>query len=162
MLPFFFVADIIAVGCGGGKYSCMRVCVHVRETLNIGGEKMLTNLDTKGHYPKVKGKKRKLAELLCNPDSNLTVTQMCEEIGVSRQTFYNWQRDSDFMGYVEFLIESFTDSELANAWKALVKKANSGNVEALKLFFEMKGKYKQTVNLNQGVVFITGEDKLEN
>lgn len=44
MLPFFFVADIIAVGCGGGKSSCMRVCVHVRETLNIGGEQNGDNL----------------------------------------------------------------------------------------------------------------------
>ena len=78
----------------------------------MAGEEKLTKVDTKGRYPSVRGKKRKMAELLVNPDVDLTVTQMCDQIGVSRQTFYNWQRDSDFKRYIEFLIDSYTDSEL--------------------------------------------------
>ena len=120
----------------------------------------LDTLDTKGYYPTVKGKKRKLAELLVNPDCDLTVTEICKQIKVSRQSFYNWQQEADFKGYIEFLIENFTDSELPNAWRALVKKANCGNVEALKLFFELKGKYKQEISIDGGVVFITGEDDI--
>lgn len=112
---------------------------------------MLTEIDTRGKWPAVKGKKRKLAEMLCNPDNDMTITQLCEKVGVSRQTFYNWQKDASFNGYVEFLIDSFTDSELPSAWKALVKKAKGGSVEALKLFFEMKGKYKSQVEANLNV-----------
>ena len=122
---------------------------------------MLTKVDTRGHYPKVTGKKRKLAEMLCDPDNNMTITELCNEVGVSRQTFYNWQRDTSFNGYVEFLIDSFTDSELASAWKALIKKAKTGNVEALKLYFEMKGKHKEELNIKGNVVFIGGEDDIK-
>ena len=107
------------------------------------------------------GKKRKLAEMLCDPDNNMTITELCNEVGVSRQTFYNWQRDTSFNGYVEFLIDSFTDSELASAWKALIKKAKTGNVEALKLYFEMKGKHKEELNIKGNVVFIGGEDDIK-
>ena len=107
------------------------------------------------------GKKRKLAEMLCDPDNNMTITELCNVVGVSRQTFYNWQRDTSFNGYVEFLIDSFTDSELASAWKALIKKAKTGNVEALKLYFEMKGKHKEELNINGNVVFIGGEDDIK-
>ena len=98
-----------------------------------------------------------MAELLVNPDVDLTVTQMCDQIGVSRQTFYNWQRDSDFKRYIEFLIDSYTDSELPNAWKALCRKVNGGNVEAMKLFFTLKDKYREKLEVDSNVVFITGE-----
>ena len=120
----------------------------------------MTKIDTKGRYPSVKGKRRKMAELLVNPDVDLTVTQMCGQIGVSRQTFYNWQTDSDFKGYVEFLINSYTESELPNAWKALCRKVNGGNVEAMKLFFALKTKYTEQGEINNNVVFIMGEDEI--
>ena len=123
----------------------------------------MTKMDTshtKGFYPNVKGKKRKMAELLVNPDCKMTVTEMCKHLKVSRSSFYVWQQEADFKGYIEFLIENFTDSELPNAWRALVKKANSGNIEALKLFFELKGKYKQEIAIDGGVVFISGEDEI--
>lgn len=120
----------------------------------------MTKIDNKGMYPAVKGKKRKFAELLVNPDNVLSISEMCKEIGVSRQTFYNWQQEADFRGYVNWLIDSYTDSELANIWKALIKKAVSGDVSAQKLYMELKNKYKQQVNLDGGVVIISGEDEI--
>ena len=123
---------------------------------------MATECDNKGFYPGVKGKRRKMAEKLASPEFNGNISELCREFGVARSTLYRWLDDSNFTGYLEWLVEKYTDSELANAWKALVKKANGGNVEALKLFFELKGKYKQTVDINGGsVVFIAGEDELE-
>lgn len=109
---------------------------------------MATLCNTSGYYPTVKGKKRKIAEKLTNPEFDGNITRLCDEMGVARSTLYRWYNDSDFMGYVEWLIEKYTDSELANAWRALVRKANTGNVEALKLFFELKGKYKQEISVD--------------
>ena len=120
----------------------------------------MTKLDTRGMYPAVKGKKRKLAELLVNPDTELSISEICKQIGISRQTFYNWQQENDFRDYVNWLIDSYTDSELANVWKALIKKAVSGDVAAQKLYMELKNKYKQQVNIDGGVVIISGEDDL--
>ena len=120
----------------------------------------LDTLDTKGYYPTVKGKKRKLAELLVNPDCDLTVTEICKQIKVSRQSFYNWQQEADFKGYIEFLIENYTDSELPRAWKSLIKKIGEGNVEAMKLFFTLKDKYKEKIEIGSNVVIISGEEEL--
>lgn len=114
--------------------------------------------DTQGYYPKVMGKKRKLAQMLVDPECKLSITQICEKVGVSRTTFYNWQRESDFNGYVNFLIDSYTDSELANVWKALIKRACNGSVDAQKLYFELKNKYKRDIGIsakiNETVTFV--------
>lgn len=96
-----------------------------------------------------------MAEMLVNPDNELSVTALCEELKVSRQTFYNWMKDYDFRGYMDFLIDSYTDSELANVWKALIKRATkNGDVQAQKLYFELKDKYKQNVNVNGAVIIV--------
>lgn len=120
----------------------------------------MNTLDTEGYYPNVKGKKRKMAELLVNPDCDLTVTEICKQIKVSRSTFYIWQREADFKGYIEFLIENYTDSELPRAWKSLIKKIGEGNVEAMKLFFTLKDKYKEKIEIGSNVVIISGEEEL--
>ncbi len=120
----------------------------------------MTKTYTSGMFPAVKGRKRKLAEMLVNPDCELNVTQICEKIGISRQTFYNWQSETDFRGYVNWLIDSYTDSELANVWKALIKKAVSGDVAAQKLYMELKNKYKQELKIDSNVVFISGEEEI--
>jgi len=135
------------------------VRVYVRFVIK-GREEKLTKVDTRGMYPTVKGRKRKLAELLVNPDTDLSIKEMCDQIGISRQTFYNWQQENEFRDYVNWLIDSYTDSELANVWKALIKKAVSGDVAAQKLYMELKNKYKQQVNIDGGVVIISGEDEL--
>ncbi len=102
----------------------------------------MTDLKKKQMFPSVKKKRRKMAELLVNPDVDLSVKEMCELIGVSRTTFYRWQNEPDFRGYVNYLLESYTDSELANVWKALIKKATvNRDVQAQKLYFELKNKY---------------------
>lgn len=144
-----------------GKTLRVRVCVRVCAIRNIWEGEKLTKVDTKGMYPAVKGKKRRLAELLVNPDTELSISEICEQIGISRQTFYNWQNDDNFRSYVNWLIDSYTDSELANVWKALIKKAVAGDVAAQKLYMELKNKYKQQINVDGGVVIISGEEELD-
>lgn len=108
-------------------------------------------------------KQQQMAEMLANPENeHNTISAICEELGISRNTYYsNWLKDKNFTAYVNELVERYTDSELASVWRVLIDKCLEGNVNAIKLFFELKGKYKQQVQLDGGVVFITGEDKLE-
>ena len=118
-------------------------------------------VNNKGYYPKVKGKKRKVAEELASPDFDGNITRLCERHNIARSTLYRWYDDMGFNGYVSYLITKYSDSELANAWRALVKKMKTGNVEALKLFFELKGLYKQQVKVSgDAVVFISGEEDI--
>ena len=62
---------------------------------------MATLCNTNGFYPKVKGKKRKMAEKLASPDFDGNISKLCGEMGVARSTFYRWYEDADFVRYVD-------------------------------------------------------------
>lgn len=106
-------------------------------------------------------KQRRLAEQLCDPEFSGNITELCKQVGVARSTFYRLQRDNeDFRDYVAYLIDSYTDSELAGVWRSLIRKCNMGDATSIKLFFELKGKYKQQAELSGRVVFLTGENEI--
>jgi hypothetical protein len=88
-------------------------------------------------------RQKKVAEMLINPEFQGSITDLCNEANVPRRTFYNWRDDPVFCNYLDGLIDKYTDSELAGVWKALIKQCLSGNVQAIRLFFELKGKFSQ-------------------
>ena len=104
---------------------------------------------------------RKAAEWLANPDNTGTVTAMLKELNIPHSNFYRWLEDPDYIEYINSLIDKYTDSELPRVWKSLIKQCEAGSVPAIKLFFELKGKYKQEVNVSGGVVILSGGDKIE-
>lgn len=87
-------------------------------------------------------KQKKAGKLLADPRFTGTVADLCKEIGVGRSTFYEWMQSEVFRSYVDGLIEVYTDAELSRAWKALMKLVDQHDIQAIKLFFELKGKYK--------------------
>lgn len=123
--------------------------------MNINEEKK------KGMYPKLKPKQKKVAEALVDPADDRSVTQLCQDFKISRTTFYNWQKDSAFMGYVDWLVENFTTSMMPKAWKQIDRKIDKGDMEAIRLVLEIKGKLqKDTSSINNNVVIFTGEDAI--
>lgn len=86
------------------------------------------------------GKKLKMAEMLANPEYNGTNKQIYEELGISHDTFYRWINDEKILKHAARLISRYTDSELAYVWKALIKKCKEGDVQAIRLYFSLKGK----------------------
>lgn len=115
----------------------------------------------KGMYPNLKSKQRKVAEALVDPDDERTVSQLCKDFSISRTTFYNWQHDSEFMGYVECLVDHYTTSIIPKAWKQIGKKVDEGNMEAIRMLLEVKGKLqKEAAVNNNNVVIFTGEDEI--
>lgn len=79
-----------------------------------------------------------MAELLLNPEDRRTKTEKMEEVGVSRKAFYSWMKDKRFVDYLNRQLDQYTDGELAEVWKALINQCKRGNIQAIKLFFEMK------------------------
>jgi len=143
--------------------------VRIRKTLNKGTVKKLTKVNKteniavtmKGMYPNLKSKQRKVAEALVDPDDERTVSQLCKDFSISRTTFYNWQHDSEFMGYVECLVDHYTTSIIPKAWKQIGKKVDEGNMEAIRMLLEVKGKLqKEAAVNNNNVVIFTGEDEI--
>lgn len=102
-------------------------------------------MGTKADKTGMSRKQIKAAEKLANPDFDGTITQLCEEVGVARSTFYDWLGKEDFRAYVDSLIDRYTDSELSRVWKALMRQIDGGDIQAIKLYFELKGRYKQGV-----------------
>nr|DAO88757.1 MAG TPA: Helix-turn-helix of insertion element transposase [Caudoviricetes sp.] len=109
---------------------------------------------------RISNTKRALAEMLCDPECKLSISEMCRSIGIARSTYYKWLADDEYSEYLDKMIDRFTDSELPTVWKALIKRASAGNVEAMKLYFEMKGRYKQEIEVYGGVVFVSGEEDI--
>lgn len=94
------------------------------------------------------GKQKKVAEVLANPDYTGTITDLINSVGVPRTTFYRWLDDERYVSYINSLIDKYTDSELASVWKSLITKCKRGDVQAIKLYFELKGKYTAKIQTN--------------
>ena len=104
---------------------------------------------------KLSGKKLKMAEMLANPEFMGTNKELYETVGISHDTFYKWIKDDEIISYADKLIEKYTDAELSAVWKALLMKCKFGDTQAIKLFFELKGRYNQNVSVSGvGVVQI--------
>lgn len=88
-------------------------------------------------------KQRRMAEALVNPDFDGTITELCEQMGVPRRTYYNWLDNPAFREYMSSLIEKYADSELAMVWKSLLNQCSRGNIKAIKLYFERRDMVKK-------------------
>ncbi len=97
---------------------------------------------------KLSGKKLKMAEMLANPEFIGTNKELYEAVGISHDTFYRWIKDDEIISYADELIEKYTDAELSAVWKALLIKCKRGDTQAIRLFFELKGRYNQNVNVS--------------
>lgn len=87
-------------------------------------------------------KQIKLAETLANPEFRGNITELCSLCGVARSTFYKWMDHPAFRAYLDNLIHKYTDSELSTVWRALIKRCSTGDVQAIRLYFELRDKGK--------------------
>ncbi len=105
-------------------------------------------------------KMKKCAERLINNEFDGNISKLCDELGIARSTFYRWYDKKEFKQYINFLIDRYTETELFEIWKAIIETAKKGSPQALKLFFELKNLQNKKTE-SSGVVFISGEDKIE-
>lgn len=80
------------------------------------------------------------AECLANPAFGGTKDDIANMAGVSRSTLYRWFRNDEFIELVNSLINKYVTAEAGMVWKALLKECSSGNIQAIRLYFEMKEK----------------------
>lgn len=100
-----------------------------------------------------------IAKILADPTETGTIKDICEREQLPRRTFYNWMGKKEFIDFINSLIDKYTDAELAGVWKALSLKARKGDIQAIKLFFEMKGKYKEVKEVNHNFNDLTPEER---
>lgn len=104
---------------------------------------------------------KRCAEMIVSSDFDGNISKLCEELGIARSTYYKWIDREDFREYIKTLINQYTDSELVNIWKTVVESAKKGNLQALKLLIDFKNSQKVTDEEKDKVVFISGEERIE-
>ncbi|WP_186451023.1 phBC6A51 family helix-turn-helix protein [Sporomusa sp. KB1] len=80
----------------------------------------------------------KMAQFLINPDDRRSKAEKIKAAGLSETIFYRWMKDARYIQYLNDQIDKYTDSELSEVWKALLRQCKLGNIAAIKLFFDMK------------------------
>ncbi len=80
----------------------------------------------------------KVAQSLINPEDNRPKAEKIKAAGLTEQVFYRWMKDERYIKYLNSQIDKYTDGELAEVWKALLRQCKLGNIAAIKLFFDMK------------------------
>ena len=103
---------------------------------------------------------KKCAEKMISTEFDGNISKLCDDLNISRSTFYRWYDKKEFKDYINFLIDKYTETELFEIWKAIIDTAKKGSPQALKLFFDLKNLQSKN-NESLGVIFITGEDKIE-
>lgn len=93
---------------------------------------------TKCNKSVLTAKQRKMAEKLMDPTFKGTITALCAEFGVARSTLYRWMEKKEFTAYLEKLSDKYANSELGTVWKALIKQCEKGDIQAIKLYFELR------------------------
>ena len=108
----------------------------------------------------ISAKMKKCAERLISSEFDGNISKLCEELGIVRSTFYRWYEKQEFKAYINYLINRYTEAELFSIWKSIIETAKKGSPQALKLFFDLKNLQSKNTD-SSGVVFISGEDKIE-
>lgn len=95
---------------------------------------------------KQNSKLKKVAELIVDPNDTRTLKEKFESEGVTDETFLQMLDDEKILGYVNRLIEKYTELERSQIWTALIKGAKAGDVRAIKLYFELKKESKKKLS----------------
>lgn len=66
--------------------------------------------------------------------------EILAERGLDAGTFFGWLDDPAFAAYFHKQTRARTDAAVLTAWKALLRGVERGECNAIKLFFELKGK----------------------
>lgn len=88
------------------------------------------------------------ANLILNAHDKRSVREKLDQIGVSSQKWHAWLRQPGFSQYINKRAEAAFEANDHAAYAALQENVEEGRLDAVKFHFEMRGKYKQSLDLN--------------
>ena len=92
-----------------------------------------------------------LANLLLNAHDKRSVREKLEQVQVSTNQYNAWLRQPAFANYLRQRAESVFKASDFEAYQGVVKAVQTGDVNALKFFFELRGIYSPRVQLDVNV-----------
>lgn len=87
-----------------------------------------------------------------------SVKKKLQDLGVNTATYQMWLRDADFSNYMKERAEGLIGDVQHEAHLSLIDKIQAGDLNAIKYYNEMTGRYIQQTTANQGS---TGSHDLE-
>ena len=100
----------------------------------------------------IKGKRNKLLEVITMADTE-SINQICQKAGITLATYYKYIKEPEFMKHVNYAIDLACKSRKSKVIQALFRKAESGNVQAIRTVLEYDGSLhqanSQSVNIYQ-------------
>ena len=106
--------------------------------------------------------KEKAAEMVANPEIT-TNKEIWQSLDISKSTFYRWKDEQEFIDMVNEKVDKYTDQALPDVWESLIEQATNGSVQAQKLYFEMKDKYRDRKEISGpdgGAIEINAKEEL--
>lgn len=91
------------------------------------------------------------ANLVLNAHDERSVREKLDFLGISSQKWHSWLRQPGFSQYMSKRAEAAFEANDFAAYNALADNIDEGKLDAVKFHFEMRGKYKQTVDVNVNV-----------
>ncbi|MGI5894258.1 MAG: phBC6A51 family helix-turn-helix protein [Candidatus Merdivicinus sp.] len=83
-------------------------------------------------------KQKRAIAALTGMDAEQAAIDAAKAAGVSLETICSWLTDGEFRRQFKELADRESDAERAAVWRALVEQCASGNLAAIKLYFELK------------------------
>lgn len=81
--------------------------------------------------------------ILTNPTDRRTLDKKLSGIGISYSTYTAWMRQPGFKNAVEKISEQMLHDNIGNIHTRLVRKADEGDIQAIKLFYGITGRYNE-------------------
>jgi AcrR family transcriptional regulator len=113
-----------------------------------------------GTPPALTPRQHAMLEAALNVGFLRSLTDICNEAGVPRRTFYNWLKDDTFRAAWEGLWRQSVQRNLPGVMAAMVHRAMQGDVAAGRLLSELAGILKQQGEVSGGMtVRVVYEDR---
>ena len=90
------------------------------------------------------------AEIWLDYSQKKTFETMAKEIGCSRTTIWSWFKDPKFVEWINKQGFEMLKSSLNTVYRALVRRAESGDVQAIKLYLENIGEFVEKQEMTIG------------
>ena len=93
-------------------------------------------------------KQRFSMELYLDWTKRLTLKEIAQRTGIQRITLYRWRRSPEYLEYLQELSNKKLKEAIPIAERALIRAVDKGDVQAIKLFFEYVGRYREEMDIH--------------
>lgn len=92
-----------------------------------------------------------VANSIMNLADKRSITKKLQDFGVSAAKYANWKKNPVFNGYLRERTEAQLGESVPDVHLALIDAATSGEIQAIKLFYEITGRHNQNSQQNVNV-----------